>query len=144
MYDGNYGWWGTPGWFYRVYLNFCLGRLVRVDVWHFGYPLYIQNQPGGIKVLKGGAYGAKGGSVAYNEWWGTPVGFIEYIRYLCLGPPEPFSAHSACFPRVFRVFPRVFRVFRDYGKGRGKRGKRAENARILPLGACGTRENCRF
>ena len=39
-------------------------------------------------MLKGGAYGAKGGSVAYNEWWGTPVGFIEYIRYLCLGPPE--------------------------------------------------------
>ena len=64
----------------------------------------------------------KGGSVAYNEWWGTPVGFIEYIRYLCLGPPEPFSAHSACFPRVFRVF-RVFSAAR--GK-RGKRGKRAE------------------
>ena len=29
-------------------------------------------------MLKGGAYGAKGGSVAYNEWWGTPVGYIEY------------------------------------------------------------------
>ena len=26
--------------------------------WKSGPPIYIQNQPGGIKVLKGGAYGA--------------------------------------------------------------------------------------
>ena len=35
------------------------------------------------------------GYVVYYGWWGTPVGFIEYIRYLCLGPPGPLRARSS-------------------------------------------------